>query len=255
MNLTPSRPVPALVLAAGRSTRLADAIGGRSKLLFEIRGATVLERNLRWLARSGISSVWINLHYRPEDLRAVAGDGGRFGLAVRYSHEPELLGTAGAFRALASYWTDTVLVLYGDNLNEFDLRLMLDRHWGSGGVATIALFDSKIHANSGIAGGKVIVEDGRVTKFIEGATANADSSLVNAGVYALEPAVLEYVPATPAPDFGNDVFPALLAAGQRVTAHLIEPAGYCFGLDTPESLQRTQRFFDPEGSRRDVRII
>lgn len=232
--------VPALVLAAGRSTRVASVLGGRSKVLFDIDGETVLERNLRWLAASGIRSVWINLHYQPDAVRAAASDGSRFGLSVSYEYEPELRGTAGAFRALAPRLPGTTLVVYGDNVSGFDLRRLMERHWSAGDVATVALFDSTVHANSGIAGGRVIVEDGCVIDFIEGADGDCHSSLVNAGVYALEPEILAYMPATVAPDFGKDVFPALLAAKQRLTSHVIEPEGYCFGIDTPESLQRTR---------------
>lgn len=239
--------VPALVLAAGRSTRVATELGGRSKVLFDIGGASVLERNLRWLARSGITSVWINLHYRPDQIRALVGDGSHFGLSVRYNYEPELLGTAGAFRALVSCLTTTTLVVYGDNVSAFDLRRLLERHWSAGAMATIALFDPTVHANSGIAGGNVIVEDDRVTTFTEGAGPDASSSLVNAGVYALEPAILAYVSARGASDFGQDVFPAVLAANERVTAHVIEPDGYCFGLDTLESLERTRASLEVGG--------
>jgi mannose-1-phosphate guanylyltransferase len=232
--------VPALVLAAGRSTRMATALGGRSKVLSDIGGTTVLERNLRWLAGSGITSVWINLHYQPEEVKAVVGDGSQFGLTIRYSEESELLGTAGAYRALAGSWSGTALVVYGDNVSDFDLSRVLQRHRTSQNPATITLFDPRIHANSGIAGGRVAVKDGLVIEFAEGGAARDDVFLVNAGVYALEPSVLEYVPPTPAPDFGKDVFPALLAAGRPVTAHVIEPDGYCFGIDTAESLQRTR---------------
>jgi NDP-sugar pyrophosphorylase family protein len=241
--------VVALVLAAGRSERVASVLGGRSKVLLDIGGMTVLERNLQWLARTGIKSVWINLHYRPDEVKAVVGDGVQFGLSVSYSEEPELLGTAGAFGALATHWTRTVLVLYGDNVAAFDLGRLLERHRTSGGLATIALFDPRIHANSGIAGGKVTVDEERVISFAEGAEAGSGSSLVNAGVYALEPAVLAYVPSDRASDFGTDVFPALLAAGEKVTAHVLEPEGYCFGLDTPESLQRTLAAFDGGSDR------
>ena len=235
----PVHEIPALVLAAGRSSRVASVLGGRSKVLLDIGGSTVLERNLRWLAQTGITSVWINLHFRPQEVRDLVGDGTRYGLSVRYSEEPELLGTAGAFHALAPHWTGTVLVLYGDNVAAFDLHRLMERHKSTGALATIALFDSRAHANSGIAGGTVSIEEGRVVAFVEGAGSGPGSSLVNAGVYALEPGVLEYVPSGQAPDFGRDVFPALLAAGEQVTAHVIEPEGYCFGLDTLESLQRT----------------
>lgn len=232
------------MLAAGRSSRVADTLDGRSKLLVEIGGQTVLERNLRWLAESGFRSVWINLHYRAQDVRDIAGDGSRFGLEVRYSEEAELLGTAGAFRALASEWAGTVLVVYGDNVSAFDLGKLLARHWSSGNVATIALFDSTVSANSGIAGGLVLIEGERVVSFTEGARARADSPLVNAGVYALEPQVLQHIPPSAAPDFGRDVFPALLAAGCAVTAHVVGPESYCYGIDTPESLERTLKAFD-----------
>ena len=230
--------VQGLVLAAGRSSRIAGDLDGRSKLLVDIGGETVLERNLRWVAASGVREVWINLHYRPEEIRTAVGDPRRFGLQVRYSEEPELLGTAGAFRVLAPYWRDAVLVVYGDNVSRFALRALLERHRTGGAMATLALFDSRLHANSGIAGGRVLVENGRVVAFVEGG--GADLSLVNAGVYVLDPGLVEYVREGGAPDFGRDVFPALLAAGQRIDAHLIEPDGYCFGIDTPDALARTR---------------
>ena len=239
----------ALVLAAGRSSRVSSVLGNRSKVLLDIGGMTVLERNLEWLVNNGITSVWINLHYQPKDVRVVVGDGAQLGLSVSYSEEAELLGTAGAFRALAPEWTDTVLVLYGDNVTSFDLNRFLERHWSAGSLATIALFDPEAHANSGIAGGKVTIKGERVIAFTEGADAASGSFLVNAGVYALEPAVLAYVPSGRAPDFGRDVFPALLAAGEQVTAHVMEPEGHCFGLDTPESLQRTLKAFGGKKDR------
>jgi mannose-1-phosphate guanylyltransferase len=247
VSTAPMNNVPALVLAAGRSTRLAAGTHGRSKVLSDIGGVTVLERNLRWLAGSGITLVWINLHHRAEDVKAAVGDGSRFGLTVRYSEEPELLGTAGAFRALAASWTSTSLVVYGDNVSDFDLPRLLQHHREVEGRATIALFDPRTHANSGIAGGKVIVQDGLVVKFVEGAGQEGEGSLVSAAVYALEPSVLAFIPPTPAPDFGRDVFPAMLSAGEPIGAHVIEPGGYCFGIDTPESLRRTREILGAQG--------
>jgi hypothetical protein len=42
-------------------------------------------------------------------------------------------------------------------------------------------------------------------------------------------------------DFGRDVFPAMLAEGRKLGAHVIDETGVCLGLDTPESHAAGQR--------------
>ena len=75
----------ALVLAAGKSTRLQPLAADRPKPLLSIAGQTVLEHNLRWLAAAGVQEVWINLHYQGEQIAELVGDGSRYGLRVHYS--------------------------------------------------------------------------------------------------------------------------------------------------------------------------
>src|SRR4028118_201133 len=89
-----------LVLAAGKSTRIQPVSGGLPKPLLQVQGQSILERNLKWLVDSGIHSVWINLHYRSEEIQKVIGTGENLGLKVSYSREPEILGTAGAYKKL-----------------------------------------------------------------------------------------------------------------------------------------------------------
>lgn len=230
----------ALVLAAGESTRIRAVAGNRPKPLIEVGGATVLERNLRWLAEAGIRDVWINLHYEPEQIRARIGDGQAYGLQVRYSFEPELLGTAGAARKLLSELRDErFLVVYGDNLVGLRLTELVALHERTKSVASIAVFDRENVPNTGLAGGRVILEaDGvSVAEFREG-DPRATSPYVNAGVYVLEPAILDAIPESGPSDFGRDVFPAILRAGKRISAYEID--GYCFGIDTPEGLARAE---------------
>lgn len=239
----------ALVLAAGRSTRIASVSGGAPKPLLTVAGKPVLERTLEWLGESGITDVCINLHYRPEEIRAAIGDGSRMGVRVEYAHEPEILGTSGAYRALASRWSGTTLVVYGDNLMRFDLARFRKAHRDGGSDATVALFDPERHRNSRIAGSRIHVSpDGLVTSFSEGrhpeqsegsAVEAATDGFVNAGAYLLEPGVVTAIPAGFS-DFGRDVFPALVAEG-RLRGYLMEGTGYCLGLDTPESLRNAEQ--------------
>ncbi|WP_447974976.1 nucleotidyltransferase family protein [Nitrospira sp. Kam-Ns4a] len=230
------RDLKALVLAAGKSSRIAPVAGGLPKPLLPFRGEPILGRNLRWLARQGIRHVWINLHYRPDDIRSAIGDGTRFGLAVRYSFEPEILGTAGAVRHLACEWERTFLVVYGDNLLWFDLQEFLRFHRAGKACVSVALFDRTRHPHTGIAGGRVrLSPDDRILEFCEGG-GDHDSTLVSAGVYLVEPEVVNEIPHGQVYDFGRNLFPFLLAQGRALRGYLI--AGYCLGVDTPESYQR-----------------
>lgn len=232
----------ALVLAAGKSTRLHPVSGGLPKPLIRIAGESILSRTLRWLAFHGISTVWVNLHYKPEEIRAAIGDGSRFGLAVRYIWEPEILGTAGAVRNLASEWVSTFLVVYGDNLVCFDLRTFHRFHLEKQATASVALFDRRTHSHTGVAGGRVeLGPDSRIIAFHEG-TNGATPPLVNAGAYLLEPEVVGDIPADQFYDFGRDLFPRMLGAGRAVYGYIIR--GYCLGIDTPESYDEAIRLVE-----------
>lgn len=194
-------------------------------------GRSLLEWNLRWLIGAGFGPIWVNLHYRAAEVRsaveamALPGD-------VRFSDEDPILGTAGAWRKLAGEWSATSLVVYGDNLTRFGPEAFVGAHRAAGALATVALFDPSVHVNTGIAGSRVLVdEDGRVTGFAEARGGTARESLVSTGACLLEPAMAERIEPGFS-DFGADVFPALASDGE-LAAHIIEPGGFCLGLDTP----------------------
>lgn len=227
------------MLAAGKSTRIASVAGGRPKPLLEVQRETVLSRNLRWLSTQGIKRVWINLHYRPDEIQAAIGDGARFGLTVQYVYEPDILGTAGAVRNLSSEWDKTLLVVYGDSLLSFDLHGFFEFHRARQACLSIALFDRERHRHTGIAGGQVkLAADGQLEAFCEG-EAGQTPPLVNAGVYLIEPEVVATIPTSQVCDFGRDLFPRMLSDGQRLYGYLI--TGYCLGIDTPESYEQAMR--------------
>lgn len=235
-----------LILAAGRSTRITPVSGGTPKPLLPVAGKPIVAHTLEWLAGSGVRSAWMNLHYQAEAIRQALGDGTRFGVALCYSHEPEILGTAGAWKQLIAHWTATSLVIYGDNLMRFDLAAFLAAHRRSGAPATVALFDPARHRNTGIAGGRVRLEgDGKIRQFVEGG--EAASGLVNAGAYLLEPVVGEAI-GPGFQDFARDVFPGMAGAG-RLAGHRLENGAFCLGLDTPESFRRAEELVHAETVR------
>ena len=242
----------AVVLAAGKSERIAPVARGIPKPLISVRGEPIIARNIRWLAAAGVRDLWVNLHFRGDLIRAALGDGSAFGVHLRYSEEPEILGTAGAVRRVLADLDETVLVVYGDNLLDFDLDELRHAHAKARADVTIAVFDER-SPNTGIAGGRVrLDDDGHVTEFVEGdgrsAAYGADrptirpsdhprpGSFVNAGVYVVRTAILEAFPENTFLDWGRDVLPKLVAAGAPVFGYNID--GYCLGLDTPGSYER-----------------
>lgn len=225
----------ALVLAAGKGSRLGTAAGGMPKPLIDVAGTTPLEHAIRWLAPLDLERIWINVSEHAGLVRDRIGEGA--GAApVSYSHEPELLGTAGAWKWLEDEWRSTSLVVYGDNIMHFDLAALIETHRREGVMLTAALFDPAMHANTGGGGGRALLDATRITQFIEG----GGEGLINAGVYCIEPELTERLE-DGFSDFGHDVLPALARSGE-LAGHVIEKGAFCLGVDTPERVQLARAF-------------
>lgn len=113
----------AMILAAGRGTRLKPLTDRVPKPLLEVQGRPLIGHQLEWLKRAGATSVVINLHHLGEQIRAYVGDGGKFRLAVHYSAEETLLETGGGIvQALPLLGERPFWVLNGDIFTDFPLR-------------------------------------------------------------------------------------------------------------------------------------
>jgi NDP-sugar pyrophosphorylase family protein len=131
----------ALLLTAGLGTRLRPLTLVRAKPALPVGGEPMVRRIIRWLARSGVSDVVLNLHYLPETITAIVGDGSDLGVRARYSWEqPQVLGTAGGPRhALEVVGVDRFLIVNGDTLTDMDVQPLIDAHAASGALVTMAV--------------------------------------------------------------------------------------------------------------------
>jgi len=85
----------ALLLAAGRATRLGAIREQYAKACVPIGGTTPLRFLLESFATAGYENLWINTHYRAEQVREHARAVAPSGLRLHFLHEPSLLGTGG----------------------------------------------------------------------------------------------------------------------------------------------------------------
>ena len=221
----PQPPIKAMVLAAGKGTRIGHLHPATPKVLLPVGGIPLICHTFAWLKKHGISQVAINLHHLAGKVMDSVGDGARFGMKVSYSHEETLLGTAGGVKKMAPFFDDTFVVVYGDILTDLDLTAMIKFHRERKSVATLVLFEAPNPREVGIV---EIDKAGRVLTFVEKPQSPVVSpqslipnpqsptpspQLANGAVYILEKAVLGYIPDDSFCDFGHDIFPRLLAAG------------------------------------------
>jgi mannose-1-phosphate guanylyltransferase len=222
----------AFLLAAGLGTRLRPVTDTVPKCLVEVGGRPMLDIWLDALAKAGVDEVLVNTHHLAEMVEGhvVA----RSALpAVRLSHEPVLLGSAGTLLANRDLVADDdmFLVVNADNLTDFDLGTLVDAHRANGMIATLTVFRAPKPSECGI----VEVENGRVVRFVE-KPADPVSDLANAGMYAFHPAVLAEIPEPLPRDIGFDLLPGLVRRAGIVSI------GDCFFLDvgTPAALERAR---------------
>ena len=219
----------AMILAAGEGFRLRPLTASMPKPMIPIVGVPLLGRTLIWLAAQGVGEAAINLCHRPQSIPDTFGEE-YAGIRLHYSFEETLLGTAGGVKKLQALFQDAPFyVIYGDNLISADLNPLREFHEAYHAEATIALFH---HPNPSAAGIVSLDAEGRVTQFVEKPPPDqVFSDLANAGVYILNPSVLESISSGTRMDFGRDVFPEMLRGGRRLSGTLL--GGYLQDTGTP----------------------
>lgn len=223
-----------MVLAAGLGTRLRPLTDNKPKSLVPLAGRPLIDWTLRWLRSCGITECMINLHYLPDRVREFVGDGSQYRLGVRYSFEPELLGTAGAIKKVESFFDHPFFVIYSDNFSQWDLNKLRLVYETKGSKAAVA-----VHWREDVAQSGMVEMDGddRILRFVEKPKPeNVTSHYVNAGFYYLDPGILDYIPKNAFSDFAFDVFPRVLQAGEKI--HAVKMEDPIIGIDTIESYHR-----------------
>jgi dTDP-glucose pyrophosphorylase len=179
-------PLQALIMAGGYGTRLLPLTKDLPKPMLPIGNRPLMELIIEQLHQIGIRRVNIATHYLPEKIKEHFGDGGNFGIELRYVTEDQPLGTAGAL-GLMDVPENPLLIINGDILTRLNFKSMLAFHKENRAALTVAVRKYDMNVPYGVIESKGPLVCGLVEKPLL-------SFLVNAGVYLLEPAVHRYVP-------------------------------------------------------------
>ena len=231
----------AMVLAAGKGTRLFPLTGVVPKPLAPVADKPVMQHIFKLLVVTGANEVHVNVHYLADAILGRYGEGARLGgTQIHFHREKMLMGTAGGVKRVSEAvgFEEAFVVIMGDTLTDVDLRELLAFHKRKGAAATLALM--RVADTSGYGVVELDAEKNILSFQEKPDPHEAVSNLANTGIYVLEPEVLEeYVPEDAFFDFAEDVFPALLTAGEKLVGY--EGEFYWSDIGTLESYRAAQR--------------
>jgi len=242
----------AVILAGGVGKRLRPLTEYRPKPLIPVAGKPCIDYVMRSLVKGGFDQHIITTGYLSDRLIKRIADGAEFGASIVYSFEAEPAGTAGAVKNVSNFLNSTFVVASGDVLADVDIGQLYDYHKKKGAMATMALTRVKDPTDFGIVG---MDKDNRINRFLEKpAKKDIFSNLINAGIYILEPEVLDYIPEGQMFDFSKQVFPALLEDKKPLFGRQIKGVWKDIGKPT-DLLDASLEIVDREGQKQKIEKV
>lgn len=222
----------AVILAGGEGTRLNPLTYKRPKPLIPIAGEPCIDYVIKSLVSAGLRRIIVTTGYMSDTMIKSIGDGKKFGASILYAFEESPAGTAGAVKNVSEFLDKTFVVASGDVLADVDIKAIYDYHCKKNAVATMALTKVEDPTEFGIVG---MDDDSRIIRFKEKPKEEEIfSNLVNAGIYVLEPEVLDFIPENEMFDFSKNVFPLLLKKGLLIYGAVI--SGLWMDIGRPNDL-------------------
>ncbi|MDO8439386.1 MAG: NDP-sugar synthase [Telluria sp.] len=216
----------AMILAAGKGTRVRPLTYDLPKPMIPILGKPVMAYLVEYLAKHGVTEIMVNVSYLHEKIEEYFGEGHQFGVQIGYSFEgytnddgevvPQPIGSAGGMKKIqefGAFFDETTIVLCGDALIDLDLKSALFEHRRKGALASVITREVPWDKVSSYG---VVVSDanGRIKEFQEKPSQDeAKSNFISTGIYIFEPAVLDLIPSGCAFDIGSQLFPLLAERG------------------------------------------
>jgi mannose-1-phosphate guanylyltransferase len=225
----------ALILAGGKGTRLRPLTVYTPKPIVPVLNRSFLLYQIEILRRAGIREIILSLNYQPDKIQQQLGDGQNYGVHLRYVTEPQPMGTAGAYKFAASEIGETTVVFNGDILTDIDIAGVIAQHKERRAEASIVLTPVENPSAYGL------VETGadeRVLRFREKPKPEELATLatknINAGIYVLEPQILDIIPEGENYSFEYSLFPELLRREKKFFAYVMRE-NYWRDIGTPQS--------------------
>ena len=231
----------AVLLAAGRGTRMRDLTNELPKPMIVVRGKPILQHIIEGLRGAGVTQFLIVVGYRAEVVRESFGDGTRLGVALRYAKQVVQDGTGKVVELARDFvGPDAFVLSYGDIIVDqanYPRLTTLDDE-------TAAIVTVRQNEDVSQGGAVFVNERFELVDLREKPKAGEPTSpWYNAGIYAFRPSIFDFaarLEPSPRGEFElTDAIRALAQSGEKVQA--LELSGAWADVRDPEILAQLNR--------------
>lgn len=222
-----------VLMAGGQGQRLRPLTNDTPKPMLPIGGKPILENVILGFKKNGFSNFYISLNYKGEKIKDYFGDGQSLGVTIQYLEEESRMGTAGALSLIEEKQSLPIIVMNGDILTKVSFEDLLDFHVSNEAAATMCVREYDMEVPYGVVGlnksNIVSIEEKPVQQFF-----------VNAGIYVLNPEVLDLLPENSAIDMTN-IFEQLVSDKKTILSFPIRE--YWLDIGKPDDFEKAESDF------------
>lgn len=223
-----------VLMLGGLGSRLLPLTENTPKPMIPIGGRPLLETIVENFSKQGFKKFFFSVNYKSEIIKNHFGDGTAFGVEIVYLHEDKRLGTAGALSLLPEQPKGPLIIMNGDILTDSNFVHLIDFHQQNQSVATMCVREYHQQVPYGV----VQTEGTKLQSIVE---KPSQAYFVNAGIYVVDPSVLEFVPKDQYFDM-PDLFTSIEGAGKESTVFPIRE--YWLDIGNLNDLERGRDEYD-----------
>lgn len=176
-----------VLMVGGLGSRLRPLTENMPKPMLKVGNRPILETIIMNFKQYGFEDFVLSVNYKADMVQAYFGNGERFGVNIEYISEDKRMGTAGALSLMKEQLREPFFVMNGDLLTNVNFEHFFNFHHENNSIATMAVREYEYQIPFGVINQK----GGEIHSIIE---KPKERHYVNAGIYILNPEVLELIP-------------------------------------------------------------
>ena len=221
----------ALLLAAGRGTRLGKITETIPKPLVKVRNKPVIDYLIRKLINLSVTHILINTHYKNILIEEYISST-KYNVEISLIYEPQLLGTAGTLKYnINALCSEDFIVMHADNYFQDDLKILKNNHLisGSNSLLTMGTFSVTDPAKFGTV---ELSDNNTIVSYFE-KDKDSPSKIANSAIYFMKPEIKNEINnlKNNENDISLNLIPKLVG---KMKAFPL--SGYFYDIGTPENL-------------------